>query len=90
MAPLNHGPTERRVTAERAMLAALDGSCHTPIAGLAVLDAGDRMTLRGLVARPDGSEVHSRTASAAVSEAEALGTELGRELRALMPAGFFD
>ena len=42
-----------RITAERAFLAALDGSCRTPIAALAELDA-DRLRLRGLVASPDG------------------------------------
>lgn len=88
VAPLNHEPTASRVTAERAMLAALDGSCHTPIAGLAEL-GGTELTLDGLVAQPDGSECHRLSRSGPAADAEALGTELGRELRALMPADFF-
>ena len=88
VAPLNHGPTACRVTAERAMLAALDGSCHTPIAGLAELN-GTQLTLAGLVAQPDGSACHRLSRSGPADDGEALGTELGRELRALMPADFF-
>ena len=46
------------IAAERAMLARLDGTCHTPIAGLARIErASDSITLRGLVARVDGSQV---------------------------------
>ena len=41
-------------TAERALLAALDGSCHTPIGGHARLLPGGELQLTGLVARPDG------------------------------------
>jgi len=88
VAALNHEPTAIRITAERAMLAALDGSCHTPIAGLAELD-GSGITLTGLVALPDGSECRRLTRSASAADAEALGTELGAELRARMPEGFF-
>ncbi len=88
VAPLNHEPTAIRIAAERAMLAALDGSCHTPIAGLAEL-RGSELTLTGLVALPDGSECHRLQRSGAADDAGALGTALGEELRALMPEGFF-
>ncbi len=71
------------------MRAALDGSCHTPIAGLAVLDGESRIRLSGLVARPDGSEMHRAERTGAVDRAAALGDELGSELRSLMPADFF-
>jgi hydroxymethylbilane synthase len=47
--------TGQRLAAERAFLAALDGSCETPIGGLAELDGGT-LRLRGEVLRPDGSE----------------------------------
>ncbi len=86
---LDHAPSSTRVTAERAMLAALDGSCHTPIAGLAVLDGESGITITGLVARPDGSEMHQAVRSGDVDGAAALGDALGRELRSRMPADFF-
>jgi hydroxymethylbilane synthase len=89
VAPLNHAPTWDRVTAERAMLAALDGSCHTPIAGLAELSDDGRLNLTGLVAMPDGSNLHKMSSDGPASDAEALGTALGEALRARMPADFF-
>ncbi len=89
VAPLNHAPTWTRVTAERAMLAALDGSCHTPIAGLAELLPDGRLTLTGLVAMPDGSQLHRMSAEGSAGDAEALGTALGQALRTRMPADFF-
>ncbi len=68
------------VKAERAMLAALDGSCRTPIAGLAELD-GDRLELEGLLLKPDGSsEIRARCAGG-IGDADRLGTELGSDLR---------
>jgi hydroxymethylbilane synthase len=89
VAPLNHAPTWSRVTAERAMLAALDGSCHTPIGGLAELSADGRLSLTGLIAMPDGSQLHKMSEVGLEDDAEALGTALGQALRARMPADFF-
>jgi hydroxymethylbilane synthase len=87
---INHRDTQICVSAERAMLAALDGSCRTPIGALAELDAAGRtVTLRGLVARPDGSELHRREGRAASSDATGMASDLGAELRALMTEGFF-
>jgi hydroxymethylbilane synthase len=57
--PLNHEATGIRVTAERALLAALDGSCKTPIAALAEFDAAGRLSLRGLIVSPDGRVSHA-------------------------------
>lgn len=89
IATLNHAPTWSRVTAERAMLAALDGSCHTPIGGLAELSADGNLSLTGLIAMPDGSQLHKMNDQAPANDAEALGTALGQALRARMPADFF-
>jgi hydroxymethylbilane synthase len=89
LAPLNDPPTWTRMTAERAMLAALDGSCETPIGGLAELSADGRIQLTGLVAMPDGSQLHRMSETGAAADAEALGTALGKALRARMPADFF-
>jgi hydroxymethylbilane synthase len=85
--PLHDPGSAACVTAERAMLAALDGSCRTPIAGLAELDGG-RLVLEGLLLKPDGSAaVHARCAGG-IEDAETLGTELGRELRQRAGPGF--
>ena len=55
LAAIHHAETGQRLAAERAFLAALDGSCETPIAGLAELD-GATLRLRGEILRTDGSE----------------------------------
>ena len=85
--PLHDPRSAACVKAERAMLAALDGSCRTPIAGLAELD-GDRLMLEGLLLKPDGSaEIRDRCVGA-IGEAESLGIELGGELRRRAGPGF--
>lgn len=89
LAALDDAPTRIRVMCERAMLDALDGSCRTPIAGLAEI-AGDRLRLRGLVARPDGSEVLTTEREGLVSEAVAMGSDAGMELRHRAGPGFFE
>lgn len=79
LAPLNDAPTHIRVTAERAMNRRLEGGCQVPIAGYAVLDGGN-LTLRGLVGRPDGSEVVRGEVSGPQQEAEKLGITLADDL----------
>ncbi|ABI63322.1 hydroxymethylbilane synthase [Granulibacter bethesdensis] len=76
-------------TAERALLNLLDGSCRTPIGGHARILSGGVLHLTGLVAAEDGSFLLRRTLQGAVSEAEALGAELGRSLRADSPPDIF-
>jgi hydroxymethylbilane synthase len=77
------------ITAERAFLRALDGSCLTPIAALATSNDQTNLTLQGLVARRDGHDIQRVVASAPVAQAENLGLTLGRELRQKLPADFF-
>ena len=85
--PLHDPGAAAGVGAERAMLAARDGSCRTPIAGLAERD-GDRLTLEGLLLKPDGSsEVRARR-TGATGDAAALGAALGSELRSRAGPGF--
>jgi hydroxymethylbilane synthase len=85
--PLHDPRTAACVAAERAMLAALDGTCRTPIAGLAEIEGG-RLTLEGLLLMPDGSaEIGART-QGDPAQAEMLGAELGRELRRRAGPGF--
>lgn len=74
--------------AERAMLDALDGTCHTPLAGLARLD-GDEMRLTGLAAWPDGRDLVRLSDVGPASAPEALGQAVGAALRARMGADFF-
>lgn len=88
LARIDHGATTTRITAERAFLAVLDGSCRTPIAALAEL-AGGRLRLRGLVASPDGREVERVEVEGAAAAARELGSEAGHALRARLRPGFF-
>ncbi len=80
LGPLNDSASGACVAAERAMLAALDGSCRTPIAGLATID-GDRLHLEALLLSPDGDAERRGQISGAIGDAVALGTELGERLR---------
>ena len=73
---------------ERAFLAVLDGSCRTPIAGYATVRAG-ALAFRGLIARPDGSEVVEAARAGPVADALALGADAGSELRQRAGANFF-
>jgi hydroxymethylbilane synthase len=87
---LNHDATKTAVMAERAMLEVLDGSCRTPIAALAQLDADDRLSFRGLIARPDGSRVIRTHRDGVASDAWSLGRDAGQELRRRGGPDFFD
>ena len=88
-AAIHHAPTGQRLAAERAYLAALDGSCETPIAGLAELDGG-QIRLRGEILRPDGSDCLTEAGTAPVEDAAALGRDLGLRLKYRAGEGFFD
>jgi hydroxymethylbilane synthase len=90
LAPLNDAPTEACITAERAFLAALDGSCKTPIAGLAVIEADGGLAFRGQILTPDGAEVHETERRGSLGEARELGLDAGRELAARAGPGFFE
>jgi hydroxymethylbilane synthase len=78
--------TGAALAAERAFLGVLDGSCRTPIAGHARVAAG-RIAFRGMVLRPDGSEVFEVKAAGAAADAQRLGAEAGRDLLGRLPAG---
>ena len=82
-------PTGQRLAAERAFLAALDGSCETPIAGLATLD-DDRLTLTGEILRTDGSECIGGARNGGIAEAAEMGQDLARELLGQAGENFFD
>jgi hydroxymethylbilane synthase len=78
--PLNDPISAACVAAERAMLAALDGSCRTPIAGFAEID-GNRLTIDGLLLNDDGSKEIRGRLEGGIDDAAALGAELGKDLR---------
>jgi hydroxymethylbilane synthase len=80
LAPLHDAASASCVIAERSMLAALDGSCRTPLAGLATLD-GDRLSLEALLLAADGSAERRGRLAGTASDAAAIGTALGEQLR---------
>ncbi|APX89500.1 hydroxymethylbilane synthase [Brevirhabdus pacifica] len=86
---IHDADTALQLAAERAFLAALDGSCETPIAGLARLEGGT-LTLRGEILRPDGSDVLDDKAEAPAEDGAALGREMGLRLLERGGPGFFD
>ena len=71
------------MTAERARLDFLDGSCQTPISPSAILDENGYLTLDGMILRPDGSESSRQQMSAPSDQASTLGSALGAELLGL-------
>jgi len=104
LARIDHADTSTALAAERAFLAALDGSCKTPIAGHATLSgdavhfrvaghatlSGDAVHFRGLIARPDGAAAHDIAGMGKRQDAIKIGAEAGHELKRLAGPGFFD
>jgi hydroxymethylbilane synthase len=86
LAPISDGETAAALAAERAFLAELEGSCRTPIAGLARTEAG-RLRFKGEVLRLDGSERFEVAAEGTLADAERLGREAGRDLAVRLPKG---
>ena len=87
LAAIHHAETGLRLAAERAFLRTLDGSCQTPIAGLAVLEGG--LWLRGEILRPDGTQAIAGERRGAVADGAALGEDLAQELLGKAGSGFF-
>ena len=77
-------------TAERALLARLDGSCRTPIGAYALLRPDGELRVTGLVARADGAFLLKRDLHGAADDAARIGGELGASLRADSPSDLFD
>ena len=90
LAAIDDARTTAEIACERAMLAVLDGSCRTPIAGLARADpGGGTLTLHALVARPDGSRLLNTGRTGPVVDAVRMGADAGEELRRRAGPGFF-
>ena len=76
---LDHSETRLACLAERALLRTLGGGCQFPIAAHAVIEHG-RMTLDGLVATPDGSQILRDTLSGPADQSEEIGASLAARL----------
>ncbi len=88
LAAIHDGPTGQRLAAERAFLAALDGSCETPIGGLAELDGGN-LRLRGEILRTDGTAVFSDDVTGPIEDGAEMGRAMAAKLLAEAGPGFF-
>jgi hydroxymethylbilane synthase len=88
LARLDLADAHTAILAERAFLRVLDGSCRTPIAALATL-SGDTLSLRGLVATPDGKQLLETRREGPRGQAEAIGRDAGAELLARCGPDFF-
>ena len=89
LAALTDADADSAAQAERALLGALDGSCHTPIGAHAVLLPQGRMRITGLVAKADGSFLLRRVVECARTDAAPAGAALGDELRQASPRDLF-
>tara|TARA_Y100001978_G_scaffold1343_1_gene1085 strand:+ start:3087 stop:4025 length:939 start_codon:yes stop_codon:yes gene_type:complete len=85
---IHNSKTGLLLSAERAFLEALDGSCETPIAGLAELSNGN-LRFRGEILRPDGSEVFSDEQMASKEDATLMGVEMAKKLLNKAGSNFF-
>lgn len=88
IAAINDGATWTTVGCERGFLATLDGSCRTPIAGLAKVE-GDHIAFHGMILTPDGSRFHEIRAEGKASDAAAIGRRAGEEIRDKAGPEFF-
>ena len=80
VARINDALSEIAVAAERGFLAALDGSCRTPLAGHATVDGG-QIAFRGMALTPDGAKVFEASRAGEAADAARLGTDAGEEVR---------
>lgn len=83
LAALNHAATKTAVDCERAFLATLDGNCRTPIAGQARIDEQGRLHFRGLISKPDGTDMIRVQRSGAPAEAVEIGRAAGEEIKSI-------
>ena len=79
LAAITHGPTFAAVSLERGFLAALGGTCHSPVAALATIQ-GDRVVFRAEIMTEDGSEIEKGSFEAALSDAADLVTALAADM----------
>lgn len=85
---INHRETQIALSCERAFLGVLDGSCRTPIAGLALVENG-AIRFSGMVLTPDGRTAHAVSCAGSTDAADALGRSAGADIRSKAGPGFF-
>jgi hydroxymethylbilane synthase len=88
LAAVHHRETGIAIACERAYLAALDGSCRTPIAGHAAISGGS-IAFHGMILATDGSLVHETRVEGSPHDAAAIGTEAAARLRQQAGERFF-
>lgn len=86
--PLNHAQTEAALLCERAFLAALDGSCRTPIGAYAQIE-GEDVHFYGLILRPDGTQCHDISVTGRLGDVSGIGARAGAQVRARAGVDFF-
>jgi hydroxymethylbilane synthase len=79
--PLDHAPTSTTVICERAFMAALDGSCRTPIAGHAIIEDG-RLKFRGQALTLDGKHIFEVSREGTLSDGFKMGQDAGEDVKA--------
>jgi hydroxymethylbilane synthase len=89
LAPLNDATTSACVTAERAVMRAIDGTCVTPAGAYATIAPSGQMMIEALVARADGTSLTRLAATGAAADADAIGEMLGYKLRERSPEDVF-
>ncbi|MER8637343.1 MULTISPECIES: hydroxymethylbilane synthase [unclassified Mesorhizobium] len=89
LAAIHDGPTGEALACERAFLAALDGSCRTPIAGHATISGGT-VSFAGLIISPDGTQSHEVRLQGPAQEAARIGADAAATVRAKAGETFFD
>jgi hydroxymethylbilane synthase len=87
LAAIDHRETAQAIACERAFLAALNGSCRTPIAGHARVEDG-RIRFDGMLLSGDGREFYEAGESGAAEDAAAIGRAAGEEIRGHAPESF--
>jgi hydroxymethylbilane synthase len=85
---IDHRETSLALACERAFLAALDGSCKTPIAGYARIETGLLLRFDGMVLSEDGRESYEASRSGDPADAAEIGREAGKDIRRKAPAAF--
>lgn len=86
--PLSHEDTKLALSCERAFLAKLDGSCRTPIAGLAIIE-NEQVTFHGMILSPDGSVWHEVHRKGSIDEIVEIGSKAAEFLRERAGSEFF-
>lgn len=87
VAPLNHAETATAISAERAMLGAVEGSCRTPV-GVYTRSLGGQLRLAGQILSPDGAVSFEGVETGPADRAADIGAALGRQLLSLAGPGF--